>query len=174
MNEGTGERLRAMRIGDLGNYPAIIPILARWHFDHWGSLTGTNSFDAYVALLTKAAQSRAVPSVLVAMDGAELAGSANLRACDLPVRPNLTPWLGQLFVAPRYRRQGVGAALVRAVLDRAHQCDYPRVYLFTSGTLPEYYRRLGWRALERVEYHGRERTIMDFELGAESGAHCVS
>jgi putative ABC transport system substrate-binding protein len=52
-------------------------------------------------------------------------------------RPALTAWLAQLFVKPTRQRAGVGAALVRAILDRARQCGYPRAYPYTSGTLPE-------------------------------------
>jgi predicted N-acetyltransferase YhbS len=81
----------------------------------------------------------------------QLLGSANLVACDLPPRPELTPWLAQLFVEPNRRRHGVGAALVRAALERARQCGYRRFYLYTSGTLPQYYRRRGWREVERLE-----------------------
>jgi GNAT superfamily N-acetyltransferase len=154
-------------IGDLGDHRSRLPALARWHYDHWGPLTGADSFDGYVALLTQAAASRTVPSVLIAIAKDELLGSANLVACDLPPRPELTPWLAQLFVAPERRRDGVGAALVRAVLERARQCGHARVYLYTSGTLPEYYRRLGWRVIERLPYLELERTVMDHDLDAK-------
>jgi len=152
-------------IGDLGDHISQLPALARWHYDKWGPLTGASSFDSYVALLTQAAGSRRVPSVLIAMADGELLGSATLVASDLPPRPDLTPWLAQLFVAPTRRREGVGAALVRAVLQRAQQCGYARVYLYTSGTLPEYYRRLGWRVVERLAYLQREGTVMACEVG---------
>ena len=79
---------------------------------------------------------------------------------------DLTPWLAQLFVEPSKRRDGIGAALVHAILDRARTCGYDRVYLFTSGTLPEYYRRLGWREIDRLEYLARERTVMDYDVRA--------
>lgn len=115
-----------------------------------------------------------MPSVLIAVDGDQLLGSANLVACDLPVRPTLTPWLAQLFVEPRQRRHGIGAALVRAVLvravlGRAGDCSHDRAYLFTSGTLPQYYARLGWRPIEHLQYLGKERTLMDCALGPDRG-----
>ena len=153
-----------MVIGDLGDHVVCLPTLARWHWDQWGLLTGARSLDEYIASLTKVATSRTVPSLLVAMDGDHLLGSASLLASDLPPRADLTPWLAQLFVEPTGRRDGVGAALVHAILDRARACGYDRVYLFTSGTLPEYYRRLGWRELERLEYLARERTVMDYDV----------
>ena len=152
-------------ISDLGEHPAWLPRLARWHHDQWGPLTGADSLESYAALLTDAAGSRTVPSVLVAAADGELLGSANLVACDLPPRRALTPWLAQLFVTPAQRRAGVGAGLVRAVLDRARQCGHSRVYLYTSGSLPDYYRRLGWQDVESRPYLGRERTIMVKETG---------
>ena len=97
-----------MVIGDLGDHLSWLPALARWHYDQWGPLTGASSFDGYVALLTEAAASRTVPSVLIAMADGELLGSANLVASDLPPRPELTPWLAQLFVEPTRRRDGLG------------------------------------------------------------------
>ena len=155
-----------MVIRDLGDHLSWLPALAHWRYDQWGPLVGASSFDGYVALLTQAAASRRVPSVLIAVADRQLLGSANLVASDLPPRPELTPWLAQLFVDPTRRRDGVGAALVRAVLQRAQQCGYSRVYLYTSGTLPEYYRRLGWRIVERLAYLERERTVMDYDIGS--------
>lgn len=151
-------------IADLDEHREWIPTLAQWHFDQWGPLTGASSFDAYLVLLTMAAQSRTIPSVLVALANGQLLGSASLVASDLPPRPQWKPWLAQLFVEPSQRRHGIGAALVRAVLERARQCGCERVYLYTSGTLPQYYRWLGWREVKRLEYLGRERTVMEYDL----------
>jgi GNAT superfamily N-acetyltransferase len=153
-----------MVIADLGEYRALVPVLARWHYDQWGPLTGAGSVDDYEGLLTGAAASTNVPSVLIAVADGQLLGSASLVASDLPVRPTMTPWLAQLFVEPSRRRDGVGAALVGAVLARARECGYPRVYLYTSGTLPQYYARLGWRLVERLEYLQRERTVMECDI----------
>jgi predicted N-acetyltransferase YhbS len=152
-------------ITDLAELPESMATLARWHFEYWGPLTGADTLDGYRALLAQAARSRTVPSVLIAVGGDQLLGSANLVNCDLPPRAALTPWLAQLFVAPPHRRHGIGAALVAAVLDRARACGHARAYLFTSGTLPEYYARLGWRTVERLAYLGKERTVMDYALG---------
>ena len=117
-----------MVIGDLGDHISQLPALARWHYDQWGPLTGASSFDGYVALLTQAAASRTVPSVLIAMADGESLGPATLVASDLPPRPDLTPWLAQLFVAPTRRRDGVGAALV----IRGHFRMHPFVLVFIA------------------------------------------
>src|SRR5437773_7546023 len=53
-----------MMISDLGDQLSWAPVLARWHYDQWGLLTGADSFDGYVALLTQGGgeQSSAVGS----------------------------------------------------------------------------------------------------------------
>ncbi len=161
-----------MAIVDLGDDLVWLPTLARWHYDQWGPLTGASSCEDYAGRLTEAAASRAVPSVLVAVSRGALLGSVSLLDSDLPARPHLTPWLAQLFVEPTHRSAGLGAALVRAALERAGCCGHPRVYLYTSGTLPDYYGRLGWRVVgrlgwrvvERLDYLERPRTVMAYDL----------
>src|SRR5262249_28326985 len=68
---------------DLGDQLAWLPILARWHYDQWGPLTGADSLDRYVTTLTRSGQqSGSVGSHRLA-EG-DLLGSANLVASDLP------------------------------------------------------------------------------------------
>lgn len=138
--------------------------LARWHFDQWGPLTGSNTVEAYVRFLDDAMRCKTTPSVLVAIMDGKLAGSANLLRCDMKIRNHLTPWLGQLFVAPSYRQRGIGTALISAVVTEAQRIGYDRLYLYTSGELPRFYARLGWSVHERVHYLGKERTVMQYNL----------
>ena len=72
--------------------------------------------------------------------------------------------MAQLFVVSSERGRGVGNALVSASIDHAAVLGFRRTYLYTSGTLPAYYASLGWRPIEEVEYLGKMRTIMTFEL----------
>lgn len=161
-------RRARMHVENLSRRRELLGTIARWHFELWGILTGSETLSGYVKILERCATSTTIPSVLIALSDAELLGSVSLVACDMTIRPDLTPWLAQLFVSPLQRSRGVGAALVRAALDHARQCGFKRVYLYTSGTLPDYYTRLGWSTLERVEYLGKERTVMEHGVGGAS------
>lgn len=153
-----------LNIDDLRNHRDCIPEIARWQFDAWGSLTGADTYAGYIDLLEAAAQCSAVPSVLVALSEGRLLGSVNMVACDMKIRSALTPWLAQLFVLPFCRHQGVGRALVQATAAQTKRLGFPRLYLYTSGDLPQYYERLGWSIDERVAYLGKDRTVMHLKL----------
>jgi len=38
------------------------------------------------------------------------------------------------------------------------------LYLYTSGTLPSFYERIGWIRRENVYYKDKDRTVMEMKL----------
>ncbi len=89
-----------------------------------------------------------IPSALVAHDGDAFLGTASLIACDLEARPQYTPWVAAVWVEAAHRRQGIGAALVRAGADRVHGLGYGRAYLCAMPENHAFYARLGWSPVE--------------------------
>jgi GNAT superfamily N-acetyltransferase len=142
--------------------------MASDQFDLWGPLTGHDCPASYQAFLEQAAGSRALPRVLVARLDTILLGSVNLLANEMAVRPQLTPWLGQLFVPESHRAKGIGTRLLDAAISYVESLGYRQLFLFTSGTLPGYYRKRGWTDIEDVTYLGKARTIMRFDIDAVS------
>jgi GNAT superfamily N-acetyltransferase len=67
----------------------------------------------------------------------------------------LVAWLEELYVAPSYRSQGIGSALVAAVVERAHNAGVVAVDLEVDGShsrAESLYRRLGFRPLNRSRW----------------------
>ena len=141
--------------------PATIAAL---QFTFWGPLTGYGSVADYERFLCSAARSRQLPTVLVARRGTTLLGSVNLLASEMTIRPALSRWMAQLFVVDSERGRSIGSALIGASVAHVAELGYRRVHLYTSGTLPAYYAALGWKPIEEVEYLGKLRTIMAFDL----------
>jgi GNAT superfamily N-acetyltransferase len=136
-------------------------------YGYWGPLTGHGSPPLYEAFLEQAANSLTLPRVLVARLGTTLLGSVNLLTNDMTVRPQYTPWLGQLFVSESHRAKGVGARLLNAAISYVEGLGYRQLFLFTSGTLPSYYRKRGWADIENVTYLGHVRTIMRIDVDSK-------
>ncbi|MGO4713394.1 GNAT family N-acetyltransferase [Bradyrhizobium sp. 2TAF24] len=138
--------------------------IAATQFKLWDVRTGHSSQDAYERFLSAAARAPSLPSVLVARRGQRFVGSVNLLASEMTIRPALSPWMGQLLVTDEARGTGVGRALVGAAIRHVADLGFRRIHLYTSGTLPSYYARLGWKPIEDVSYLGKLRTVMVFEM----------
>lgn len=141
--------------------------MAAEQFDHWGPLTGYKSQRLYEEFLEQAARSVTLPRVLLAATPTALLGSVNLMVREMSIRPQFTPWLGQLFVTESHRANGTGTKLINAALSYVAGLGYGQLFLFTSGTLPAYYRERGWTDIEVAPYLGKERTIMRFDIAAK-------
>lgn len=76
------------------------------------------------------------------------------------------------------QRQGIGAALLRAVIDHADGCDLPAVTLTTFRDVPwnaPYYARLGFRLIEKRSLDARLATILavEAEYGLPAERRCA-
>ncbi len=101
-----------------------------------------------------------IPLTLIAFFDGQPAGTASIYVHDLDTRPSLSPWLAAVYVAPSYRKQGIGSELVKAVECTAKKLQIGRLYLFTPDQEP-FYARLGWSVLERAEYWNQSVVIMN-------------
>jgi GNAT superfamily N-acetyltransferase len=151
-----------IQIEYLADHVSLIPILAEWHHGEWRHLTPGETIADCARRLRESATRDGCPSTFVALLDGELLGSASLVAHDMEIRPNLTPWLSALYVAPVRRRHGVGSALVQRVVQEAARLNVQTLYLFTTSNENEMlYAKLGWSVRERVEYLGKRRVVME-------------
>jgi GNAT superfamily N-acetyltransferase len=139
--------------------------IVRDQYGYWGPLTGYGSPTLYKEFLERAAYSSTLPRVLLATTADALLGSVNLLIRELTIRPQFTPWMGQLFVSESHRTKGTGTKLLNAAISYVGSLGYDQLFLFTSGTLPDYYRKRGWVDIEEVTYLGKERIIMRRDIG---------
>ncbi len=112
--------------------------------------------------LTENLNPEPLPIALVAHDGAEFLGTASVIASDLEECPQYTPWVAAVWVEPQVRSRGVGGALVERAARDCFALGVARAYLCARPALTDFYRRLGWIAVERgVGAHGLTVFIQD-------------
>lgn len=151
-----------MHIVDLSTAPQHIPQLAAWHHQQWSYLNPDKTVEQRIEEFRDHVRETAVPRTFVAIDG-EVLGSASLVADDMDTHPELTAWLASVFVNPRYRKRGVGAALVRRVMTEAEQAGIATLSLFTPDQ-EHFYRQLGWHTIARELYRDAEVAIMQIHF----------
>ena len=155
-----------MKIGYLADHREHIPRLAGWLHAQWGYLHENDSVERRAARLESRATRGGIPVTFVAVDGETLLGSASLVDDDLETRPELTPWLASVYVAPEHRGRGVASALVQRVVEEARGSGVDRLYLWTTDQ-ERLYARLGWEPVERMPFQDEDIVVMTIDPRAQ-------
>jgi GNAT superfamily N-acetyltransferase len=147
----------SVRIVAVSQQPALAALVAQWRvsafFDHPGGYT----VEAMTALIL--APPIGPKETFVLFDGEQPAGTAGLMRRDLESRPDLTPWLGGVYVAPAFRARGHASALVRQVEDFARAASVPVLWLYTLHA-EGLYLRLGWQRAGVEQEDGHDVILM--------------
>ncbi|HVB84220.1 MAG TPA: hypothetical protein VND63_05020 [Rhodanobacteraceae bacterium] len=84
--------MTSMRIGYLADHPGFVDELAALHFAEWSWLRPNETLAERTHRLRLCCGRGGVPTVLVAVAGENVCGSAMLVAHDMETRPDLSPW----------------------------------------------------------------------------------
>ena len=148
-----------MTLLNLKQEPQHLPVLAAWHHAEWTHLNPGRSLQDRIQSMQAYLNDDQIPSTFIHRRDGQLTGSAALVDCDMDTRADLTPWLASVFVAPDYRRQGIGSELVRQVMKAAVQAGFEKLYLFTPDQVG-FYQGLGWCIMEHTTYRDCPVTVM--------------
>jgi GNAT superfamily N-acetyltransferase len=151
------------RIVAVSQHPDLARCVAEWRVRAFFDEPGGYTVDAMTALIL--APPGGPNETFVLFDGAQAVGTAGLMREDLESRPDLTPWLGGVYVEPAFRGRGHAAALVRRVEDCARAASVAVLWLYTLQA-DGLYRRLGWQHAGLERENGQVVTLMRRELAA--------
>jgi amino-acid N-acetyltransferase len=103
---------------------------------------------------------------LVARGDGRVIGSVGME------RYGLSALLRSLAVAPAYRGQGLGRALVERLLQEAREQGVKRIFLLTE-TAPEFFPRFGFRRIAREETDVVVQQSVEFRTACCQSAVCM-
>src|SRR5437764_1133553 len=109
-----------LNIVQLARCPEQRLTVATWIYQEWWS-EKVDGPKAISCKLMQHLQEDRVPLTLIAMIDDQPVGCASIIRHDLELRPELSPWLATVFVGPRFRKRGVGSALVRGAIEKAKE-----------------------------------------------------
>jgi predicted N-acetyltransferase YhbS len=149
-----------MEIEYLADHADVIPTLTQWIFDEWSYFHPERTRLDVERLILEGCNKEKMPISLVAMDRGEVVGWATLKVNDFKARPDLSPWLGGLYVNKSQRNVGVGAKLVQEIEGLAGRMGVRRLFLVTDAA-ENFYSRLGWSVRERTESQDISVVVME-------------
>ncbi len=152
-----------VRIAAVSQQPELAPLVAEWRVSAFFDRPGGYTVEEMTALIL--APPVGPEETFVLFDGDRPVGTAGLMRSDLANRPDLTPWLGGLYVEPAFRGRDHATALVRQVENFARAASVPVLWLYTLSS-EGLYLRLGWQHAGVEHEEGHDVMLMRRELCA--------
>ena len=121
-----------------------------WNYAWWGVRDGISPAEVRCTLAHSLNRGDRLPQTFVAAEDGQALGMYQLSMIDdLYCRPDLYPWLIDVYVAEPFRGRGVGRALLETVPENARAAGLTELYLYTShGGL---YEKFGWTYVGEVD-----------------------
>jgi len=153
----------SVRIALVSEQPELAALVAEWRVSAFFDRPGGYTVEEMTALIL--APPVGPEETFVLFDGDQPLGTAGLMRSDLESRPDLTPWLGGLFVEPVFRGRGYATTLVRQVEDFARAASVPVLWLYTLHA-ERLYLRLGWQYVGVAQEEDHDVILMRRKLSA--------
>jgi GNAT superfamily N-acetyltransferase len=131
-----------------------IPQLAAWFRAEWPDEIGGDAESGF----HRCTNTSEIPIGLVAVDGDRPIGTVRLLSTSVHSHSHLEPWIGGLYVEPRWRHRGVASRLIDAALETAGSIGVTRVYIGVAAAR-DFYERSGWAYLEDGDALGEKVMI---------------
>jgi len=148
----------------LADHPELTHLLPTWFHDEWGKNNPAITVEIIERRVRERLNRDKIPLCMVGFAKSKPIATATLKIREMEIYPHLEHWLGNVYVLPEYRNQGVGSQITEATVGTAKLLGVKTLYLYTRDR-EHFYRRLGWKLLEQTEYRGRMASVMKRTLG---------
>ena len=129
--------------------------------DEWGHFQPGDSIEDLSARVRNHLNRDQVPIQIIAVLDERVAGVAVLKLHEMvDLYPEKQFWLGNVFVAPEFRGQGIASALALRIVEIAKSRGVETLHLQTESLNGGLYAKLGWEKVEQVHYKGYDALVM--------------
>ena len=123
--------------------------MTQWMYDWWGKTEGY-SYECLKSYLIHSIHKDQFPYTFGIYLDNKLIGMYQFRLEDLFVRPDLYPWLANVYICPQYRHQGYGHILMNSIKTNMQiYLSSKTLYLYTTHC--HLYEKYGWKYLCDVD-----------------------
>lgn len=154
-----------MELELLADNEKALPIVANWYFEEWGYLKKGNTLIKVTETLREYLNTDKIPLIVLAVEGGEVLGAAQLKYREMDIYPEKEHWLGGVYVSKNYRGNKVAEKIIYKLISIAEQLGVQILHLQTERLCGGLYSDLGWKPIEKVNSRGLNVLVMKKELG---------
>lgn len=128
--------------------PENLNIISDWLYEWWGKTEGY-SYDEIKCYILSSLQENRLPQTYGIFDNGKIVGMYQFTYSDLDCRPDLYPWLANVYVDENYRKKGLGKKLIESVKENINKTDFKEIYLYTSEKT--FYEKFDWKFIHSID-----------------------
>ena len=134
-----------------------LDIMTNWMYNWWGKEDGY-TFDSVKCFLEHSFLKDRLPKTFGLFHKGRIIGMFQFTYEDLEVRPDIYPWLANLYVDEEYRSKGIGRILLERVNEVAKtSLNFNELYLFTKHI--GLYEKFGWDYISDLDTYTKNPRI---------------
>ncbi len=148
-----------MQISHVKYFQLWIPIVAKWIYEEWAYAFPLRDIHDIQRGLFGRINEDEMPITLIAHDERGVLGTASLKASDMDLMPEYTPWLSSVYIHPDHRGTGIAKSLVEEIEKIAVKAGFKKLYVF-NPVVHGVFEKLGWTVLRTMNFGGKEVNIL--------------
>ena len=132
--------------------------IAGWYYAWWGEQSGCSRAQVAETVLNSQQTGSRLPQMFAAVeDGRALGVFVISMSDDLVSRPDVYPWLANVYVEASQRGRGVGRFMLERVDEAMRSIGIPELFLYTKHV--GLYEKFGWEFVEFVNTYKMDSPV---------------
>ena len=132
----------------------ILNTITTWMYNWWGIKDGY-SFEAVKCFMQHSLQKDRLPKTYGLFLNDTIIGMFQLTYEDLDVRPDIYPWLANVYIDEKYRKMGYSKNLLEGVKNIAQSSlEFNELFLYTKHI--GLYEKFGWKYISQINTYKDE------------------
>lgn len=117
-----------------------------WMYNWWGKSDGWSK-EKVSTYMKSSFNKKCLPMTFIAFN--EEVGMCQITLKDLDCRPDIYPYIANLYIDENYRNNGIVKLLLDEAIRTAKEINLTKLYLYTTHI--GLYEKYGWQFVENIE-----------------------
>lgn len=131
--------------------------ITTWMYNWWGKDDGY-SFDGIKCFIEHSMQNDKLPQTYGLFLDNKIIGMYQFRYDDLDVRPDIYPWLANVYIDKKYRKLGYSKILLESAIENTKNIvGFNEIFLFTKHI--GLYEKFGFEFVELIDTYNKKDRI---------------
>ena len=131
----------------------LLNTTTKWMYEWWGIENGYKYEDVYTYMKNSYNKDK-LPQTYIMYLNDKAIGMFQITYRDLFIRPDVYPWIANIYIDKEYRKKGYGKILISSINNIIqNDLSFNTIYLYTSHI--NLYEQYGWELIENLDENNR-------------------